>query len=233
MSSYGQFCPLALGAEIFAQRWTPLIVRELLAGGRRFGDIQRGVPRMSRNLLVQRLGSLQRAGIIYRCVAPDGRGNEYLLTDAGRGLGAVIDALGSWGYKWASKDLTDDQLDPDFLMWALRRMVRVDALPDERIVALFRFRGFPHREFWLVLERPHVDLCLFDPGFEVDVAVTADVQALARVCLGHIALEHAVKSGSVELSGPLRGRRTLYASLGITRFATGAAGAIGSPNTAR
>src|SRR4030095_12825107 len=124
MSTYGQFCPVALGAEIFAERWTPLIVRELLAGGRRFSDIHRVVPNISRNLLVQRLESLQRSGIIDRRKARNGRGHEYRLTDAGRELGTVIDALGTWGYKWASKDLTDEHLDPDFLMWALRRMAR-------------------------------------------------------------------------------------------------------------
>lgn len=219
MATYGQFCPVALGAEIFAERWTPLILRELLAGGRRFSDIQRGVPRISRNLLVQRLESLTRSGIIDRRHAPTGRGHEYCLTDAGRELGAVVDALGTWGYKWASKDLTDEHLDPDFLMWAVRRNVRVDALPDERVVVSFRFRRHRSRQFWLVLHRPDVDLCLFDPGFEVDVAIDADVEALARVCLGHLGLLQAVKAGQIELSGPSHRRRALCGWLGVTRFA--------------
>jgi len=220
MASYGQFCPVALGAEIFAERWTPLILRELLAGGRRFSDIHRGVPRISRNLLVQRLESLQRAGIIDRHAAKNGRGHEYRLSDAGRELGAVIDALGTWGYKWASKDLTDEHLDPDFLMWALRRMVRVEALPEQRVVVMFRFKRPRNRQFWLVLERPDVDLCLFDPGYEVDVALDADVEALARVCLGHLGLLQAVKAGQIELSGPSHHRRALCSWLGVTRFAT-------------
>ncbi len=219
MALYGQFCPVALGAEIFAERWTPLILRELLAGGRRFSDIHRGVPRVSRNLLVQRLGSLQRCGIIDRTEAPNGRGHEYRLTEAGRELGAVIDALGTWGYKWASKDLTDEHLDPDFLMWALRRMVRVDALPEERVVLMFRFKRYQDRHFWLVLHRPDVDLCLFDPGFDVDVTINADVEPLARVCLGHLGLPQAVKSGQIELTGAPQQRRALYGWLGVTRFA--------------
>jgi DNA-binding HxlR family transcriptional regulator len=220
MASYGQFCPVALGAEIFAERWTPLILRELLAGGRRFSDIQRGVPRISRNLLVQRLESLQRAGIIDRRAAKSGRGHEYQLSDAGRELGAVVDALGTWGYKWASKDLTDEHLDPDFLMWALRRMVRVEALPEQRVVVAFTFRRHRNRQFWLVLRRPDVDLCLFDPGFEVDVSLDADVDALARVCLGHLGFLQAVKAGQIELSGPSHHRRALCGWLGVTRFAT-------------
>src|SRR6185312_5880513 len=104
MTAYGQFCPVALGAEIFAQRWTPLILRELLMGGKRFSDIQRGVPRMSRNLLTQRLNSLRRSGIIEQTPADGGHGYEYRLTVAGRELSGVIDALGIWGYRWASKD---------------------------------------------------------------------------------------------------------------------------------
>ena len=219
MADYGQFCPVALGAEIFAERWTPLIVRELLAGGRRFSDIHRGIPRISRNLLVQRLESLRRSGIIDRREAANHRGHEYLLTDAGRELRAVVDALGTWGYKWATKELSDAHLDPDFLMWSLRRMVRIDALPEERVVLLFRFRRHRTQHFWLVLHRPQVVLCLFDPGFDVDVSVDADAEALARVCLGHTGLLQAVKAGEIELHGPSHHRRALCDWLGVTRFA--------------
>lgn len=219
MSSYGQFCPVALGAEIFAERWTPLIVRELLMGGRRFSDIQRGVPRMSRNLLTQRLQSLRRSGIIEQLPSESGHGREYRLTVAGRELGAVIDALGTWGYRWASKDLTDEHLDPDFLMWVLRRMVRVDALPDERVVLLFRFKRYRDRHFWLVLQRHEADLCISDPGYEVNVEISAEVEALARVCLGHVGLLEAVRAGHVEVHGAPRYRTALSSWLGVTHFA--------------
>ncbi len=218
MSTYGQFCPVALGAEIFAERWTPLIVRELLYGPKRFNDIHRGVPRISRNLLVQRLASLERAGIISRQAA--GRGHLYQLTTAGRELGGVIEALGTWGYKWASQDIRDEHLDPDFLMWALRRLVRVDALPDHRVVVFFTFRRQRNKQFWLVLQRPEVDLCLFDPGYDVDLTLEAEVEALARVCLGHVGLHQAVRAGEVALAGPPRYRRALGDWLGVTRFAT-------------
>jgi DNA-binding HxlR family transcriptional regulator len=219
MSTYGQFCPVALGAEIFAERWTPLILRELLMGGRRFSDIQRGVPRMSRNLLAQRLQSLRSCGVIEQQPAENGHGYEYRLTVAGRELGAVIDALGTWGYRWATKDLTDEHLDPDFLMWALRRMVRIDALPDERVVALFRFRRYDDRLFWLVMQRPEADLCLFDPGYEVSLEIEAEVEALARVCLGQWGLVDAMRTGGVEVHGAPHHRNALASWLGITRFA--------------
>jgi DNA-binding HxlR family transcriptional regulator len=228
MSSYGQFCPVALGAEIFAERWTPLIVRELLMGGRRFCDIQRGVPRISRNLLTQRLQSLRQSGIIEQQPAESGRGREYRLTVAGRELGAVVDALGTWGYRWASKDLTDEHLDPDFLMWVLRRMVRVDALPDERVVLLFRFKRYRNRYFWLVLQRREADLCVSDPGYEVNVEIDAEVGALARVCLGHLGLADAVRSGEVEVHGAPRYRTALSSWLGVTHFA--ATASTGKPN---
>ena len=220
MLTYGQFCPVALGAEIFAERWTPLILRELLMGGRRFGDIHRGVPRISRNLLTQRLHSLQRSGIIEQRPADSGHGHEYCLTAAGRELGVVIEALGTWGYRWASKDLTDKDLDPDFLMWSLRRLVRIDALPDERVVLLFRFRRHPDRLFWLVLHRPDVDLCLFDPGYEVNLEIEAAVEALARVCLGHLSLLEAMRDGNVEVHGAPHYRNALSSWLGVTRFAS-------------
>jgi DNA-binding HxlR family transcriptional regulator len=219
MAEYGQFCPVALGAEIFAERWTPLILRELLAGGRRFSDIHRGVPRMSRNLLAQRLVSLEHRGIIDKRVVRGRRGSEYRLTEAGRALGTVVDALGTWGYRWASQDLTDEHLDPDFLMWALRRMVRGEQIPAKRMVALFRFRREAKRQYWLVLEQPDADLCLLDPGFDVDVEVHADTEVLARVCLGQLPLLQAVKAGGIELTGAPRHRRALCECLGVTRFA--------------
>src|SRR3982751_4185978 len=198
MTTYGQFCPVALGAEIFAERWTPLILRELLLGGRCFSDIHRGVPRISRNLLTQRLESLRRSGITERVKIAGERRHQYQLTRAGRALGPVIDALGTWGYNWASKDLEDEHLDPDFLMWALRRMVRTDTLPDERVVVVFRFRRDTDRWYWLLLQRPEVDLCLNDPGYEVNLEVEGTAEAFAHVCLGHVGLLQVMRSGDVD-----------------------------------
>jgi DNA-binding HxlR family transcriptional regulator len=220
MSSYGQFCPVAMGAEIFAERWTPLILRELLLGSRRFNDLHRGLPRISRNLLTQRLHSLQKSGIVEQLDAENGHGHEYGLTEAGRELGAVIESLGTWGYRWASKDLTDEHLDPDFLMWALRRMIRVDALPAERVVCLFRFRQYRDRFYWLVLQRPEADLCLSDPGYDVSLEIDAQVEALARVYLGHLTLLQAMRAGDVEVHGAPRHRNGLASWLGVTHFAS-------------
>ena len=175
---------------------------------------------MSKNLLTQRLQSLRRSGIIEQLPAQSGRGHEYRLTDAGRELGAVIEALGTWGYRWASKDLTDDHLDPGWLMWVLRRMVRVDALPAERVVLFFRFRRHHDQRFWLVLQRPEVDLCLFDPGYELSLEIEAEVQALARVMLGQAGLLETIRAGDVEVHGAPRYRKALPSWIGVTHYAT-------------
>ena len=223
MTLYGQFCPVAMGAEIFAERWTPLILRELLRGGCGFNEIHRGLPRISKNLLAQRLRSLDGSGIVERFHREGERKHVYRLTEAGQALGPVIEALGTWGYNWASKDLEDDNLDPDFLMWTLRRLVRVDALPDERIVITFRFIKYEGRRYWLVLRRPEVDLCLDDPGYQVSLEVEGTVSALARVCLAHTDLLRALKAGEIEVRGAPRHRSALSNWIGVTHFAALAA----------
>jgi len=228
MRGYGQFCPVALASEVFAERWTPLILRELLAGARRFVDLHRGVPRISRNLLSMRLSALQHAGIIERKAGANGRGCEYHLTTAGHEFRSVIDALGSWGYKWCTHDLRDEQIDPDHLMWILRRLVQIENLPERRVVVSFRFRQKPKCRFWLVLNRPEVDLCLLDPGFDVDLEVLAEVNALAQICLGHLSVSDAVRHGGLSLSGSRHYCKALSGWLGVSRFALSATGSTGA-----
>jgi DNA-binding HxlR family transcriptional regulator len=227
VDGYGQFCPVALGAEIFAQRWTPLILRELLLGSHRFSDLQRGLPRISRNLLVQRLATLEAAGIIERRPRTDGRGHDYYATPAGEELRPAVQALGTWGYKWSAYELRPENLDAGLLMWFLRRRVRTKELPEERVVARFDFHGQGRRSawleeqqsFWLVLDKPEVELCLTDPGFDVGLVVQADLRTLTRVYLGQISLREALREGSVEVSGRRDLRSGLPAWLGISPFA--------------
>ena len=182
-SVYGQFCPVAVASEIFAERWTPVILRELVLGSRRFNDIQRGVPRISRALLVKRLRELSAARRDRR-----NEGGEYTLTEAGQELGEVVVHLGTWGARWTAP-VRRDRLDAKLLTWDMRRRIAVDRLPEKRVVVRFDFRGVPAghkapKTYWLVLERPEVDLCIIEPGFEVDVFVDADLasftQGLAR-----------------------------------------------------
>jgi DNA-binding HxlR family transcriptional regulator len=220
MRSYGQFCPVALGAEVFAERWTPLILRELLAGSHRFSHLQRGLPGIPRALLTQRLGSLQRAGLIERRPTRTGRGWEYHLSPAGRSFGPVVEALGRWGYQWAAEQLRPENLDAGLLMWFLRRRVRVDRLPADRVTVQFEFREADKRCFWLVLHRPEVDLCLAEPGFDIDLCVTTDVRAFTRVFLGQVSSAHALGDGSVIVQGRSDLRRAFGGWIGLSQFAS-------------
>lgn len=224
MKGYGQFCPVAKGAEIFAERWTPLVLRELTCGSTRFSDLHRGVPLMSRTLLAQRLRQLENAGIVRSSAKAAGRGREYSLTKAGEELRPLIDGLGEWGQRWARSQFNANDLDPGLLMWDIHRRVNVDRLPARRIVVLFDFRGVPKhwqamRCFWLILERSDIDLCLKDPGYEVDLVVDADLAALTRVWMGDVRLGDAMRAGLVRLSGPSTMVRAFPGWLALSGFA--------------
>ncbi len=232
MPDYGQFCPVSRGAEIFAERWTPLILRELLNGSHRFSELQLGLPRISRNLLTQRLASLVRAGVIERRPAERGRGFGYHLTSAGKELRPVVEALGAWGYRWGGEDLPTAKLDPVLLMWFIRRRVQVQALRGARTVVRFDFRR-PRRSFWLRLEPPMVDLCFTDEGFDVGLAVDADLAALTAVWLGRLRLADAIAAGSVRLDGDDDARPLFSRWFGLSPFADGVAERILARPSAR
>jgi DNA-binding HxlR family transcriptional regulator len=224
MRGYGQFCPVAKAAEIVAERWTPLVLRELLCGSRRFSDLHRGVPLMSRTLLAGRLVQLEYAGIVRSIARPRGRGREYQLTAAGEELRPVIESLGEWGQRWARAQVESGDLDPGLLMWDIHRRLNLDALPAERVVVRFDFRGVPSsmrcpRTWWLVLEGRDVDLCLKEPGFVVDVVVSADLRALTRVWMGDVGLAETVRAGLIRLDGPRALVRALPTWLALSSFA--------------
>lgn len=224
MKGYGQFCPVAKAAEIFAERWTPLVLRELVCGSRRFSDLHRGVPLMSRTLLVQRLRQFEDAGIVQSTAKASGRGREYFLTPAGEELRPLIEGLGEWGQRWARRQVSADDLDPGLLMWDVHRRINVERLPAHRVVVLFDFRGVPKawrdlRSFWLILQRPDVDICLKDPGFGVDLLVEADLAALTKVWMGDTRLVDAMRSRLVRLEGPTVLVRAFPGWLALSEFA--------------
>ncbi|HVV43401.1 MAG TPA: helix-turn-helix domain-containing protein [Nitrobacter sp.] len=200
---YGQFCPVALAAELLAERWMPLVIRELLCGSVRFNDLQRGVPRMSSALLARRLKQLQFAGIVERVRGAGGF--EYHLTPAGRELLPVVETMGLWAQRWLRHDLVDtSNLDPDLLMWDIRRNILAQALPrGRRYVAEFQLSGVPisRRRYWLVFEDGTVDLCYRDPGFDVDLFVYAALRMLTQIWLGHIPVDQAMREGRLRLEG--------------------------------
>jgi DNA-binding HxlR family transcriptional regulator len=190
--TYGQFCPIARGAEVFAMRWTPLIVRNLLLGCRTFGEIRQGLPGVSKTLLSQRLSLLEHYGILERRPNPNGRGSLYELSAAGKELEAVTNALGAWGSRWL--DLAPAHFDAGIVLWGLCKTVPPDELPAARIVIRFDLRDGPHRRFWLLLERPRAEVCAQPPGFDDDVVVETTQEGLTRWYVGEIPLGGAIKA---------------------------------------
>jgi DNA-binding HxlR family transcriptional regulator len=222
-SGFGQFCPVAVACEVFAERWTPIILREMFAGSRLFSEILRGVPLISRALLTQRLRSLEANGVILRESLPGGRGHCYRLTESGREFHSVIEGLGNWGQRWTVR-IERDNLDPGFLMWNVRRRIALDLLPPRRIVVRFKFHGVPVRHrgprlFWLLLDRTHSDLCIEDPGFEVDLYVDTDLAAMAKVWLGDSTFQDALRSEKLQLTGPRELVRVFPSWLMLSHFA--------------
>jgi DNA-binding HxlR family transcriptional regulator len=219
-TSYGQFCPIAQAAEVLTSRWTLLVIRELLAGSTRFNDIRRGVPLMSSALLSTRLRELERDGIITRerCGA---RGHSYHLTDAGRALEPLVLGLGTWSRDRLQREITEAEADPALLLWDIHRNVRIDRLPQERIVTFFRFREVPEakRAWWLVAESNGTDLCLTDPGFGVDLRIDADVVWMAQVWMGRRDLGAAIRARSIRVRGPEHLVRSLPEWIGLNAFA--------------
>src|SRR5262245_33511648 len=202
MAEYHQYCPVARATEILADRWTPLIVRELLAGCRRFNAIERGLPGSSRSVLAARLRALEDAGVIVRHGGDRRNSSDYELTEAGSDLERVIDRLGEWGVRWAFGDPRPEELDPVLLVWKMHQRIRRDLLPSSRTVVEFDFQGPRGRRLWLVLEPRDISVCLRPPGFDSDLIVRADLAFFHRVWLGYIDYNIAVRSGGIAIDGP-------------------------------
>jgi DNA-binding HxlR family transcriptional regulator len=199
--SYAQYCPIAKASEVLGDRWTLLIVRELLGGASGFNELQRGLPGISRSVLADRLRSLERAEIIERRTGPTGRTLSYRLTVAGRDLEPVVQAIGEWGVTWSVTDPRPEELDPYLLIVWMARHADREQLPPNRTVVQFDFRD-PAARYWMVLEPSEVSVCLQHPGFDVDLKVAADTATLYRVYLGRAELAGALRAGDVTLSGP-------------------------------
>jgi DNA-binding HxlR family transcriptional regulator len=215
---YHQFCPVAKAMELLDERWTLLVVREMLTGSRHFNDLRRGVPRMSPTLLSRRLQQLVRAGLVER--REEGGQVEYLLTPAGAELRPIVEAIGAWGVRWIG-ELGDADLDPKLLLWDMHRHVDHEALPPGRPVVGFRFPDADPRarDWWLVLDAGEADVCDDDPGHPVDVLVTAELRSMVAVWMGDVPWSAALRSGGVRLDGPAALRRALPAWFTLSTFA--------------
>jgi DNA-binding HxlR family transcriptional regulator len=207
--SYGQYCPIARGAEIFATRWTPIIVRNLLLGCRTYGEIAAGAPGIPRALLSERLRQLEIHGIVRREPNPRGRGWLYVPTKACEDLRPVCDALGLWGATWV--EIAPEHLDPYVALWGLCRGIRYLALPERPVTIRFELRRAPRgqRRLWVLVRRPEPEVCVKPPGFGDDLVVTTDPDWIARWALGEVSLGQGMKAGRVEATGPRDLVRTL------------------------
>lgn len=222
MNSYGQYCPISRSAEILGDRWTILIVRDLLTGSTRFNELIRGNPGLSRALLSRRLRQLQLAGIVDQ--ADDG---TYVMTEAGQDLMPIVFGLAEWGARWAFGEPEPAELDPDLLMWWLHRELDTSELPGERFTVYVTFTDHPKR-YWVVAEPPSAaSLCTADPGFEVDVSLRTDRATLYRVYLGREAFSAARRDGSIDVSGPTASVRAFTRSFQPSPVASIVAAAAG------
>jgi DNA-binding HxlR family transcriptional regulator len=213
MSTYGQFCPIAKAMELLDERWTLLVVSELLRGSVHFNDLRRGLPKMSPALLSKRLKSLSRAGVVERSEI-DGR-TSYSLTPCGQELAGVVEALGAWGIRWIGA-LGDGDLDPHLLMWDIRRTISVDSWPRARTVVAFRLAGVDRKaaHWWLMVSEGVPDVCDFDPGYEVAATVEASLLTLTQIWRGDLSWSRAMLDDALTIHGATDARRAVPGWLG-------------------
>ncbi|MEZ5931252.1 MAG: helix-turn-helix domain-containing protein [Alphaproteobacteria bacterium] len=201
MKSYGQFCPVAKAAELFCERWTPLIIRDLATGATRFSEIHRGVPLISPTLLSRRLKQLESEGIVERQRA--GKTWTYHLTSAGREFVPLVEALGVWGQRWSRRELAENEIDLGLLLWAIERSAKADAFGDQRTVVRLELTDQPaHKNhWWFVNENGVCQLCVHDPGFEVDLYLACTLPDIIYIVRGDLSLAEALSSDRLEAIG--------------------------------
>jgi DNA-binding HxlR family transcriptional regulator len=202
MNGYGTYCPVAKAAEILAERWTLLLVRDLLLGARHFNDFRRSIPLITPAMLVKRLRTLEEAGVITREVSDEGGHREYKLTEAGRELRPFVEAAGEWGQRWVRSQLQRHELHPSTLMWDIHRFIKTEHLPSRRTVIYFQFKDLRRmKRWWLVIEQNVVDVCIDDPGHEVDLIIYTDLHTLTEIFMGDLSLSRAKAGEKLDLTG--------------------------------
>lgn len=219
--NYGQWCPIAKSTEILGEKWTMLIIRELLMGSTRFSELQRGLGSISPTLLTRRLATLEQYDLVYKRRIQGGRGHEYLPTSSCKQLQPILLALGSWGMEWSKAFMKDSDYDVELLMLYLQRSVVTENLPGGKTVVLFQFTDFPEQpKWWITADGESVDVCTSDPGLDVDVFVTTKVRAMADAWLGRTSYKAAKASGEMEIIGPVALTRNISNWLSDCVFAS-------------
>jgi DNA-binding HxlR family transcriptional regulator len=204
VTSYADYCPIATGVDVLGDRWTPLVIRELMVGSHRFNDIHRGIPRMSRTLLAQRLRLLEKSGLVVREVGAPGRSGRYELTAAGEALTPIVWAIGHWAAEWIFGDPTDEDCDGLSLIWRLHQRAVPSKLPATRTVVHLVLTGPGAAQGWLEIDRSGVTVCKTDQGYDVDLAVESDTAQMHRWLVGRASFRDLVARGDIRLLGPSR-----------------------------
>lgn len=217
---YGQFCPIAKALELIGERWNLLIVRELLMGSTRFNELQRGLSLISPSILTKRLNDLADATVLVKKKIPGQKGYEYQLTDMGRSLLPVLDSIGEWGMRWAREYVDETDLDLDLLMLYLERSIVREKLPGGETIIRFQFTNLQkHRDWWLIVKQDHTDVCLKDPGKEVNVYFSVDLKTMIDLWMGDCSYKHALADGRLKLVGDNALTRSVSSWLALSYFA--------------
>lgn len=220
---YNQFCPVAMAAELLCTRWTMIVLRELAMGSTRFNELRRGAPRMSPALLSKRLKELEAAGVMSRTAASGAQDAfEYRLTPAGRGLIPIIEAVGVWGHQWMETEASLKNLDPNLLMWDIRRNIDPAPLPKTRttIQIIFSDMNAAQKNWWLIAEPNHdIDLCAIDPGYDVDLYLSTTCRTLTEAWMGYSEISRLKDAGKFVFTGPKELETGFLASLKLSKFA--------------
>lgn len=219
MKGYGQFCPIAKASEVLGERWTNLVIRELGAGSETFNDIRKGLPLMSPSLLSARLKSLEKHGIVGRY--EDDSKVRYRLTEAGNELTSIIWELGTWGHRWVRSDLSRDDLDPSVLVWDIHRNIETKFFKGERTTIKIEFTDYPSkfRFWWIVIKDDDADVCIKDPGYEIDITISGDLKTLTAAWMGDTTLMKAIREKAIVLTGSSHLRKTINIWMGTNYYA--------------
>jgi DNA-binding HxlR family transcriptional regulator len=217
VGEYGQYCPIARSAEVLAERWTPIIVRNLLNGCRTFGEIRQGAPGIPTAVLTRRLQTLERVGVLTKVPAASGRGHSYELTQMGLELRAVTDAMGQWGARWI--EIEPRHLDAAYVLWATSKLADPERIPDTPTVVRFDLTDAPDDRFWLLLRRPQSELCTRPTGYTEDVVCTTTSRCLVELHLRRISYTSALRTEQLRLAGPPRLTRSFGSWFRASPFA--------------
>lgn len=220
MTDYGQFCPVAKASELLGERWVLLILRELLLGTHRYSDFQRALSRISPSMLTKRLKQLEHAGIIVRKVQHGRKNYDYFLTPAGKELTPIVEHLATWGMRWARGQLSEDELDVEFLMWDIQRRLQIEKLPDGETIFCFIFDDLTQfKNWWLVVRNGEVDLCTENPDKDVDLYISTTLRNLVQIWEGDIDIKAAQHKELLKTHGNSQLAKTLREWLGICLYA--------------